>query len=310
MNGYESVLTSEEKISLTLRALYASYGYGQYRMSKFEEYDLYAKNKDFLVSESVITFTDTDGRLMALKPDVTLSIIKNAKEQDGLWKVFYNEHVYRVSKSAKCFKEITQVGLECLGEVNDEVVAETVVLAEKSLTSISKSCALELSDLDLVSVIMNGAGLSEAGREELFVAVGEKNLQGVLSVCEREGLSSQNTAAIAALVTAYGEPERVLETLLRLTENEKAQAAIGRLQALIEKIRLQGSGENLRIDFSLLGDRKYYNGIVFQGFIEGVPQGVLSGGQYDQLVKKMGKTSRGVGFAVYLDGLDLGEEDV
>ena len=38
-------------------------------MSKFEEYDFYAVNKDFLVSDSVITFTDTNGKLMALKPD-------------------------------------------------------------------------------------------------------------------------------------------------------------------------------------------------------------------------------------------------
>mgnify|MGYP003415210269 CR=1 FL=1 len=77
------VLSKEEKAAFTLRSLYANYGYSQYKMSKFEEYDLYVKNKDFLVSESVITFTDTDGKLMALKPDVTLSIIKNSKDLEG-----------------------------------------------------------------------------------------------------------------------------------------------------------------------------------------------------------------------------------
>ena len=49
---------------------------------------------------------------------------------------------------------------------------------------------------------------------------------------------------------------------------------------------------------------KYYNGIAFRGFISGLPAAVLLGGQYDNLMTKMGKDSRGVGFAVYLDGLD------
>ena len=71
------VLKNEEKAVFELRELYSKYGYLQYKMSKFEEYDLYVSNKDFLVSENIITFTDTDGKLLALKPDVTLSIIKS-----------------------------------------------------------------------------------------------------------------------------------------------------------------------------------------------------------------------------------------
>jgi len=72
-----SVLKNDEKAIFRLRELYSKYGYSRYKVSKFEEYDLYAHNKSFLVSENVLTFTDTDGRLMALKPDVTLSIVKN-----------------------------------------------------------------------------------------------------------------------------------------------------------------------------------------------------------------------------------------
>ena len=70
-------LKDDEKAILSFRSLYQKYGYLPYKMSKFEEYDLYVKNKDFLVSDSVITFNDTNGKLLALKPDVTLSIIKN-----------------------------------------------------------------------------------------------------------------------------------------------------------------------------------------------------------------------------------------
>ena len=70
----EEILKREELAMLKLRELYRRYGYTQYKMSKFEPYDLYVRNKSFLVSENILTFTDTDGKLMALKPDVTLSI--------------------------------------------------------------------------------------------------------------------------------------------------------------------------------------------------------------------------------------------
>ena len=74
----DTVLKSDESAAFALRSLYKSYGYCHYKMSKFEEYALYIKNKDFLVSDGIITFTDTSGKLLALKPDVTLSIINNS----------------------------------------------------------------------------------------------------------------------------------------------------------------------------------------------------------------------------------------
>ena len=49
MNFNDTVLKDEERIAFTLRELYTRYGFLQYKMSKFEEYDLYAKNRDFLV---------------------------------------------------------------------------------------------------------------------------------------------------------------------------------------------------------------------------------------------------------------------
>ena len=88
-----SILRRDERAGYQLRELYRRHGYTLYRMSKFEEYDLYVRNKSFLVSEHILTFTDTDGRLMALKPDVTLSIVKNSPDAPGATqKVCYNEN--------------------------------------------------------------------------------------------------------------------------------------------------------------------------------------------------------------------------
>ena len=71
------ILTRGERAVLTLRQLYEGYGYRRYRIEKFEPYDLYRENRNFLDEETAITFPDSRGRLMALKPDVTMSIVKS-----------------------------------------------------------------------------------------------------------------------------------------------------------------------------------------------------------------------------------------
>ena len=58
----ENVLLSDEIAVYRLRSLYRSYGYPPYKMSKFDEYDLYVRNKNFLLSDNIITFTDISGK--------------------------------------------------------------------------------------------------------------------------------------------------------------------------------------------------------------------------------------------------------
>lgn len=136
-----------ESIKNSLCDLFRSYGYSRFKVNKFEEYDLYAQNRSFLTSKQFITFSDTDGRLMALKPDVTLSIIKNISASDKLRKLYYTESVYRVPEGGDGFREITQTGLEYIGSLSSAAVAEVLNLAARSLEQISADCVLDISHL-------------------------------------------------------------------------------------------------------------------------------------------------------------------
>ena len=308
MDNILSIMSAEERAAFSLCALYESAGYQKYRMSKFEEYALYVQNKDFLVSENVITFTDTDGKLLALKPDVTLSIIKNTRAQSGVMKVYYKENVYRVSKGTRSFKELMQAGLECLGDVTTDTVIEVLSLAKKSLDYICPENVLEISHLDIVSGVLSALGISEDGCREILLHLGEKNESGIRAVALREGLSAENAALICRLATLYGAPEKVLPALDSLAITPAIGAAIGELRCIVEGLAALGISERLIIDFSVVNDMNYYNGIAFKGFVEGVPVGVLSGGEYDGLLKKMKKNERGIGFAVYMDELSRLED--
>ena len=199
MQDLLSVMSKEEFISFSLRSLYSKYGYTKFRMSKFEGYDLYVQNKDFLVSENVITFTDTDGKLLALKPDVTLSIVKNSKDVGGLTKVYYNENVYRVSRGANAFKEIMQAGLECIGWVDEKTINEVLLLAGKSLQVISPNNMLVISHLDIIKGVIDYASVSLNAKSEILKLLGEKNLFGIKAVLKKENVNEDKASLIEKL---------------------------------------------------------------------------------------------------------------
>ena len=305
MKSNELTLRRQERAVFDLRALYAAFGYSQYKMSKFEEYDLYVRNKSFLVSDQIITFNGTDGRLLALKPDVTLSIVKNTADAlCGVQKVYYHENVYRTSAASQDFREIPQLGLECIGEIDDYQLGEVLLLAARSLERLSPDFVLEISHLNIVSAVIDSLGLTDGQRTRALSYLGEKNAHDAMALCREAGVCPERASRLEKLITTAGEPTAVMEMLRDMAQEDEALSApVRQLEVLLEVLGAHVGADRLRLDLSLISDMSYYNGIVFQGYLKGVPTGVLSGGQYDGLMQKMGKRSRAVGFAVYLDGL-------
>lgn len=300
-----TLLKREELAVYTLRALYKKYGYMPYKMSKFEEYDLYVQNKDFLVSDRVITFNDTSGKLMALKPDVTLSIIKNAEDTQGQkTKVYYNENVYRVSESTHQFKEIMQAGLECIGDIGEYDIREVIYLAIKSLESISDKFVLDISHLDITAAILDSISSDELFRAEILESLRKKSRHDIERICQKYGVSESNSDTLSKIAGIYCTLDRAIEELTPLCTAPEAKSALDELCGIWELIKDTTYAERVRVDFSIISDMNYYNGIVFSGFIDGIFTKVLSGGRYDRLMHRMGKRAGAVGFALYLDLLE------
>lgn len=300
----DSVLRYEERLVLSLRELYGSFGYRPFRMSCFEEYDLYVSNKPFLLSDRVITFNDADGRLLALPPDVTLSIVKGCRPQAGeLAKIYYDENVFRVGGGSEEFREIRQAGLECIGALDTAALGEVVSLAAASLSAVSARYVLDVSHLGVVSSVIDALGVPDAARPALLAALGGKNPHGILSVLAEAGIGEESAAPLLALVRLSGEPDAVLPALgALLAGNAEAMAALSELSAVCRA----AAAPCVRIDFSVTHDMRYYNGIVFRGFVPDAAGAVLSGGQYDRLVARLGGVGGACGFAVYLDRLAAG----
>ena len=298
------LLQPKERASFGLRALYEAAGCRKYHMGQFEEYALYQENQSFLPSRQVITFTDLDGRLLALKPDVTLSIAKSAQPAPGETKRFYySENVYRPAAESHTFKEIAQMGVEFIGRAGEAETGQAVALAARSLAWLSESMGpawrLEVGHMGYLSGLMEALAVPALARQEILARLRARNSHGLRAAALAAGLSAEGAEALAALLTFCGPAPAVLPRAEAACRNAAMRAAVAELRAALAE-----AGQDVQIDLSLSGEMEYYNGLVLQGYLAGAPRAVLRGGQYDPLVEQFRPGARAIGFALYLDELD------
>ena len=301
MDYSNDVLRNEERAIMRLRTLYRQYGYSEYRLSRFEEYGLYAENKAFLASGDIVTFTGAGGKLMALRPDVTLSIVKNTKDDGNLKKLYYNENVYR--PDAHEFKEQMQVGLECIGDIDVSLMGEVLVLAQRSLSALGEKTRVDVSHMGFISGLLQSTGLTQEQRTALLKCLGEKNTSAITELCAFYGVNEELCGKLVRLTALHGTFGEVTAELAGISVNDETDDALRELTELHKALRQHG-GQDIYLDFSIVNDLSYYSGVIFQGYIEGIPAKILSGGRYDKLLRKFGKCSGAIGFAVYLDMLE------
>lgn len=347
-------LDPAERTALALRERYEQAGYEHYRMARFEEYSLYQDNRGFLPAQQLITFTDLDGRLLALKPDVTLSIAKNAAVRPGeRKKYYYAESVFRPSPESGSFREISQAGLECIGAVGPGEMAEVLRLARESLRLAASgsggAAVLELGHTGFVAGLL--AAAPEAARPPLLEALRAKKAHELPRLCGGWPSGEALAKELAALLTLTGPAAEVLQQARPLAEahpDSGMEQALDELETLICALEAppeapgetpieappeapieapgapagaadlaapaKGLGEPLddgpseapalRLDLSLANDLDYYNGLVFQGYLAGLPRAVLQGGRYDPLASRFSPGAGAVGFAIYLNELE------
>ena len=304
-------LRRDEAAMWKLRELYECRGFRHTPVAKFEDYNLYMDNKSFLSSDHIITFMDMDGRLLALKPDITLSIVKNIPKQPLplAEKLFYIDEVYRLSRENREYRVLNQIGVEWIWRSDPFANLEVVDLAIRSLALIDKEYILDISHLGFVSGLFESAGLSPSLQSDILAAIHKKSLHDVKHILAAAEILETDSNRILALVDLRGAFENALDRMKPLICNKQMQEAYDELSNLEAILRKNHVCDGVFLDFSVVGDLDYYNGLVFLGYVRDVPRAVLTGGRYDNLLKRMGKNNCAIGFAVNLSELVLSHDE-
>ena len=284
-----------------LNNLYETHGCRRFRLPAFEPYDLYAANRDYLGGCQLITFTDLDGTLMALPPDVTLSVLRSSAKMDRV-RVYYNASVYRPKDGH--FREIPQAGIEYLGRIDEQAEADVLLLACRSLQLVSDDAILRISDVSFLHTLLEDMALPEETAGLVMKLFSVKNAAGM----DRLAADHRLTTGQAALLKTLADLYLPFADGVSFLEKQKALSAcadtIAHLRRLSDVLGSSGAGMRFYLDFSLVNSMDYYSGVLFQGAVRDIPFPVLNGGRYDGLAEKTGRSDGAIGFCVYLDMIE------
>ena len=304
MKNYIKNMSKKDLVLLNIRKMYDSYGYKKISLPSFEEYDLYNENKDF-IDRNVLTVMSPNGKLLALRPDITLSVAKKVSKDQSLKysKIYYQENTYNLTKYVG-YEEDEQLGIELIGKESTFLDFEIINLAVKSLDIINKKSMIVLSHAGFISSIFENFDLEYEIKEQILDCINRKNSHDIQKILKRNEHISENVKKLIYKIPELsGNLENIEKELLKYEINDNTKKILSELKQLNSLLMKFYKKSKIIFDFSIVKNLNYYNGIILQGYIEDFPNVILTGGRYDKLFEKFGVDTGAVGFAILTDGL-------
>ena len=276
-------------------------GFVRYETPIVEPLSLLERKSGEEISEQIYNFEDKSGRKIALRPEITPSMVRIVSSRPDAFptqgKVYSIGQCFRYERASLGRKrEHFQWNIDIVGEKS--VIAEAYLIA----TAVAAMSGLGFG-ADEYKVRVNSRQLVSDYLATLDIA-GEL-AKGVMGVMDKKDKISPE--AFAEMLTEIGVSDEQIAAINRFMAAKSPEdiAALGLgqsegLQALTEfyhYCRALGIADNVVIDPAIVRGLAYYTGIVFEAFdTKGKYRAIFGGGRYDHLFEKLtGKASPAVG---------------
>ena len=274
--------------------------------------------------KQIYRFADGGGRQVALRFDLTLPlsrfVVQHAQQLHFPFKCYHIAKVWRGENAQRGrYREFFQCDFDIIGAQSGWADLLILQMAHKSLTELRK----QYPALGPMRIHINHRGLLRAFWQFHEVAPDTQKLVlreidklhkiGPERLCEELHalLSPQKIEALATFLNLNGLHESnqlhsELQRIESIFENipAEAQNALDQLRQIADFANQ--SQMELRFDPSIARGLDYYTGMIFETFLEGLPEigSICSGGRYDELTRLYGKQAMpGVGASIGLDRL-------
>ena len=290
------------RIESTAREVFVHHGYHMVQPPTFEYYDVY----DAAVTkpENMFKFFDNNGRMLALRPDLTTSVARMAATKplgDLPYRIAYSGSAYRNDEafSNTRQREFSQVGIELIGNDGTDADAEVIGIAAEALIKFGiTDFQIDLGQVDYYKGLSEAAGLSEAVSDSLREKINDNDFVAIDNMLEELDVSDELKDNFRELPKMFGGIEIVVSALENKSLNEKSKKALENLMQVYDGLKNSGYENYLAIDLSMVPNLDYYTGIIVRGFAKGVAFPVCSGGRYDNLTEKFGRRLPATGIAI------------
>lgn len=295
--------TAKAEIERIITDLFTMRGYSRAITPTVEYYDLFDDDMLGIPQEQMYKLTSVSGRIMALRPDMTIPIARlvstRLKDVPAPIRLYYTENIFKVNMNGSGHEnEITQSGIELIGAKGLAADLEVLDMAVKVFEKCGISdYAIELGHAGFFGSLVRGLGVDDEKKEEIRRSIESKNYAELSLILS--GIDDSPSAKVLKLLPSlYGGAEILDEAEKLCAGNGEAMEYLDYLRELYSKLSEISPDANINLDLGMVHRNNYYTGVVFRGYINGYGNTVISGGRYDGLMEKFGRPMPATGFAV------------
>lgn len=312
-SGTRDVLPDEMRelraITERLREVFARSGYGEVYTPALE-YEATLERGQLAGARPAYRMFDEHGNVLVLRSDMTVPIARlvcnrYASAEPPL-RFCYFAHAYRgVRPQRGQSREFLQAGVELIGAPAPGGTAEALSVLCRALDAAGlASYRIGLGDASVYPSLLEGFGVPAELGERILSELVTGDFVGLERELRSAGLAREATELLLSLPAMRGGPE-VLDGL----SGALGEAVAG--MRAVHGLLAPEVAERIIFDLGLVRSLGYYTGAVFQVYdpAHGVPIG--SGGRYDELLGRFGRSLPAVGFALNVERLHIalaGEE--
>ena len=272
----------------------------------FEDYDVYQRFFPQLRQQMVKTI-DTDGRVLVLRPDVTLPLVESAAREfplpNQLLKFGYVSTVFREYFGRSTYgKDFLQGGIEILGDPSPECDGEVILMAEEILKALGmENIRIDIGTAAYTQALFDGLPLQEQQKEVLRGFLAERNLVACRNYIAGLPLPQNARLALEALPVLFGSYAQTLGKAKEYCINSGMFNALARLEKIYDYLLYAGFAGNVQLDFGFASRLGYYTDMVFKVYVDGALYDVIDGGRYDTLSAQFGVDRPACGFGMNIN---------
>ena len=302
------------KIETAAREVFARHGYHVVQPPMFEYYDVY--DAAVTKAENMFKFFDNNGRMLALRPDLTTSVARIAATKP------LGELPYRIAYSGSAFRndetfsndrrrEFSQAGIELIGNGGTDADAEVIEIAIEALLKFGvKDFQIDMGHADYYKGLAEIAGLDPIVSDKLRANINDKDFVAIEGILDGIDIDEKLKEVFMELPKMFGGIEMAVAAAKNPIIGEKSRAALENLISVYEILKGKGLDKYISTDLGMVPNLDYYTGIIVKGFAKGVAFPICSGGRYDNLTEKFGKALPATGIAIGIERVMTALSDI
>ena len=296
-------MEARRTIEWRMREVARRWGYREVCTPEFEDLELFTMRSGEGIIEEMYVFEDKGGRKLALRPEITASVIRmyinEAKVAPKPLRWCYFADCFRYERPQKGrYRQFWQFGVELIGADSALADAETIMLAAEMLNATGVTYELKVGHLSFMKNLLED--LDPSAQRRVMANLDKKDFDGLKASLESINKPDLGNSLISLVECRdLAEAFEIADTI---PEKERIHQTINILDA---------AGIDYSLNFGIARGLDYYTGMVFEGFAQnlGAENQILGGGAYRLAHLFGGDDVASCGFAIGFDRVmvSLGE---